>query len=118
GGASHSDPWIHGTTWDETAKITVRGAVSWPNATYSVTLSGSQRIIKTNDLPQKFTTGVFPISRSDPAFQYDGNPNAITPQSIQYTLPADPSAAATPSCLGLGPIGVLTDGVLLFNGLD
>ena len=61
---------------------------------------------------------MFPIARSDPAYQYDTNPNAIQAQSIASTLPLQPAAAGTPQCLGLGPIGVLDDGVLLFNALD
>jgi len=118
GGAKGSAPWITGSTWNSTTKPTVQGSVNWPQASYSVTLSGGSRIIHSNDLPKGFTTGVFPIARSDPAHQYDGNPNHIAPQSINWTLPANPTAAATPSCVGMGPIGILDDGVVFFNGLD
>ncbi len=118
GGAAVAGPWIHGATWDSTAKIAVQGSVSWPQASYTVTLSGASRVIHTNDLPNGFTTGVFPIAASDPAAAYDRNPNTITAQSITYTLPANPTAATAPSCVGMGPIGVLSDGVVLFNALD
>lgn len=118
GGASQDGPWIHGTTWDATAKIAVQGAVSWPQGAYSVQLVGGQRVIQTNDVPKSFPTGVFPIAPTDPAWAYDRNPNTIRPQSIQYTLPAQPTVASAPSCLGMGPIGVLADGVVLFNALD
>lgn len=118
GGAQQNGPWIHGNTFDETAKIAVQGAISWPQAAFSVTVSGDQRTITTRDLPVKFTTGVFPISPSDPAFAYDRNPNSIQTQTIQYVLPANPTVAATPSCLNMGAIGVLSDGVVLFNALD
>jgi len=74
-------------------------------------------VIKTNDLPDH-PTGVFPISSSDPAYEYDQNPNRIEAQSIDWSLPADPAAAAQPSCTGGGEIGVLSDGVVLFNALD
>jgi hypothetical protein len=118
GGASREGPWIHGATWDATAKIAVRGAVRWPQASYSAQISGGQRVISTNDLPVGFTTGIFPIQAADPAFAYDRNPNTIRAQSVRFALPIQPAAASVPGCLGLGPIGVLTDGVLLYNGLD
>lgn len=118
GGAFKDGPWIHGSTWDATAKIAVQGSVKWSQASYHVSVSGKQRIITTTDLPVNFTTGIFPISASDPAYAYDRNPNTIQPQSITYTLPATPTVAATPACVNMGPIGVLTDGVVLFNALD
>ena len=118
GDAGGATPWIHGSTWDSTAKPAVQGSVSWPQASYHVSVSGGQRIITTNDLPIGYTTGVFPISPSDPAYAYDRNPNAIQAQSLTYTLPATPTVASAPSCVGMGPIGVLSDGVTLFNALD
>jgi hypothetical protein len=113
-------PWINETnkTWDSLTKIAVAGSVTWAQATYSVTISGDTRTIKGNDLPIDHTTGTFPISPSDPASTYDQNPNTITPQSISWSLPLNPTAAKTPSCTGGGPIGILDDGVYLFNGLD
>jgi len=113
-------PWIDTSakTWDSLTKVKVQGTVSWPSASYSATVSNGSRIVKTDDLPIDHTTGTFPIASSDPAFAYDRNPNSIEPQSINWTLPANPTATATPSCTSGGPIGVLDDGVLLFNALD
>jgi hypothetical protein len=82
-----------------------------------VTLSGATRTITGNDLPDH-PTGTFPIAPDDPAYAYDQNPNHITAQPFDWSLPAKPAAAAKPHCTGLGPIGVLDDGVLLFNALD
>ncbi len=120
GGAQVDGPWIDTSakTWDSLTKIAVQGAVSWPQAEFSVTVDGSSRVITGNDLPIDHTTGTFPISSTDPAYTYDRNPNTITAQSISWQLPLDPVAAAHPSCLGLGPIGVLDDGVYLFDALD
>jgi hypothetical protein len=120
GGAQAVGPWINTTTktWDSLTKIHVQGAVSWPSARYAETVSGEGRLITTNDLPTGHDTGTFPVASSDPASAYDRNPNSITAQSISWTLPLDPTAAATPSCLSGGPIGVLDDGVLLYNALD
>jgi len=120
GGASTVGPWIDtkAGTWNSLTKIGVGGSVSWPQATFSVAVSGSRRIITGNDLPVGHDTGTFPISSSDPAHAYDQNPNTITAQSISWSLPLVPAPAASPSCLGLGPIGVLDDGVYLFDALD
>lgn len=119
GGAQHDGPWINtaSATWDSGTKVAVQGSVTW-TADYSEKVNGSTRIITTNDLPKDYTTGTFPIARTDPAYQYDRNPNGIGTQAITYELPLNPAAAASPTCTGLGAIGVLSDGVLLFNGLD
>jgi hypothetical protein len=118
GGAFREGPWIHGDTWDPAEKLTVQGAVKWSQATYSAEVEGDQRIITTRDVPVGFPTGIFPISPSDPAYAYDRNPNTIGVKSIRYALPAHPTVAASPACVNMGAIGVLTDGVVLFNALD
>ena len=74
--------------------------------------------MKTNDLPAGATTGNFPISPSDPAYRYDTNPNHVVAQTFDWKVPADPAKASSPGCLGLGPIGVSTDGVVFFDALD
>ena len=120
GGAQAVGPWINTTAkaWNSTTKIAVQGSVSWPNASFSVSVSGGHRTVQTNDLPQGHTTGTFPVAASDPASAYDRNPNHVAAQSVSWTLPANPTSGSTQSCTGMGPIGVLTDGVLLFNALD
>ncbi len=120
GGAQHSGDWIDGSnnTWNMTEKVVVEGAVSWPAAHYDVTMSGGIRTLTTNDLPDRFTTGIFPIQVTDPAFRYDPNPNHIAAQEVTFRVPVDPAPADVPTCTGLGPIGVLDDGVLLYNALD
>jgi hypothetical protein len=120
GGAQVVGPWIDTKTgtWDSLTKIHVEGAVRWKGATYRVTISGSRRVIRSNDLPTDHTTGVFPIAPSDPAYAYDRNPNSIESMPIDWSLPANPVAAASPSCTPGGAIGILDDGVLLFNALD
>jgi len=118
GGANGAGPWIHGTTWDSTAKVAVRGDVTWTHADYNQTVQGDTRVIVTNDLPKGQPTGTFPIAPSDPAYQYDQNPNAITAQPNTIRLPVSPAPATQPGCLGGGPIGILDDGVYLFDALD
>lgn len=118
GGATVEGPWIHGDTWDSTAKVVVQGAVSWPTASYTMTVSGDTRTIVTNDLPTAQPTGTFPIAPGDPAYAYDRNPNSIAEHAATLTLPVTPTAAASPGCLRGGPIGILTNGVFLFDALD
>ncbi len=115
-------PWIDASTdtWNMNEKIHVEGKHTWPAAEHSFTVRGSNRILQTNDLPKGKgqTTGTFPISPSDPAYQYDRNPNSIAAQDFTWTVPAEPTAAAAPACVPMGPIGVATNGVVLFNALD
>jgi hypothetical protein len=119
GGATMNGPWIDGThhTWDYFVKKHVNGAIRWPSAAYKVTVRGGRRVITFNDLPVKQVTGVFPIQRSDPAYRYDQNGNHIAAQSITWSLPLNPVPAKTPGCLG-ARVGVLADGVVLFDALD
>jgi hypothetical protein len=120
GGSQVNGPWINTTakTWNYATKIAVNGAIRWPSASYSVKVVGKKRVITFNDLPINHTTGIFPIASSDPAYQYDHNGNHIAAQSVTLSLPLHPKAASTPSCTGGGPIGVLSDGVELYNALD
>ena len=120
GGASQVGPWINTTkkTWNANTKIHVQGKVKWPSASYKVSVSGGRRIVKTNGLPINHTTGTFPIASTDPAFAYDHNPNSIKSSPITWSLPQNPKKAGKPTCTSLGAIGVLNDGVLLFNALD
>ncbi len=120
GGAQNVGPWINtrARTWNYETKIAVNGAIRWPQGSYSVRTSHGKRIVKFNDLPTDHTTGVFPIARSDRAHAYDANPNRIEAQSFDWSLALHPAAARKPSCTGGGPIGVLNDGVVLYNALD
>ena len=120
GGAQQVGPWIDTAkkTWNANAKIHVQGTVKWPSASYKVAVSGGRRIVKTNGLPINHTTGTFPIASTDPAYAYDRNPNSIKSSQITWSLPQNPKKATKPTCTSLGAIGVLDDGVLLFNALD
>lgn len=116
GGAMTRGPWFtdNNTEYDVNKKVHVEGSVNW-DSSHHVTLSGSTRTVTTNDLPSH-PTGTFPIRSSDPAYEYDRNPNSIGTQHISITLPATP-AYGSPHCGG-GQVGVMNTGVLLFNALD
>lgn len=119
GGASASGPWLNGDrTYDATAKATVDGAISWPDAVFSDAVSGATRTLAGNDLPTVGTTGSFPIASTDDAYLYDRNPNSIESQALSYAIAADPAKAASPTCLSGGPIGVAINGVAIFDALD
>jgi hypothetical protein len=120
GGARTDGPWIDTKTktWNEETKIHVSGMVSWPDAAYSVKVAGSKRIITFDDLPIDHRTGTFPIQSTDPAYRYDENGNHIAKQSFAWRLPLHPTPARTPGCMPGGEVGVLSDGVALFNALD
>ncbi len=117
GGASHAGPWIHGSTFDLTAKAVVDGSVRW-NGKVRRAVRGSRLVISGNALPKSTPTGLFPIAPDDDAYAYDPNPNAIASQSVSLSLPASPKVAASPSCVPMGMIGIAVNGVALFNALD
>lgn len=120
GGAEKNGPWLDsaGGTWDSTAKISVSGAVKWPNAQFSIRTAGTNRVLSGNGLPVNVTTGVFPVQRTDPAAQYDPNPNSIQAQNFTLTLPLNPAVSANPGCASMGVIGVMINGVALYSALD
>ena len=115
-----SAPWLNTSngTWDLETKDVVEGSHSFAGS-FSESVNGATRTISSNGLPEApWTTGTFPISSSDPAYQYDRNPNTITAQNFNFSVPADPTIASTPTCLTGGPIGITTTGVAVFDGFD
>ncbi|MBI1204716.1 MAG: YHYH protein [Rhodopseudomonas sp.] len=117
GGAQRVGPWINerAGTYDLTAKIAVRGSVRWPHK-FNVYVKDGRRILSTNDLPDH-PTGRFPVSRDDPAYRIDRNPNSIARHDFTIELPAHPRPAAQAHCAP-GAVGILLTGVALFNALD
>lgn len=118
GGADHAGDWIEGDTWDLTKKVSVMGSISWPQAVFSTYVDGTERMLQGNGLPVDSLTGIFPIQRRDPAYQYDPNPNAIEPYTLSTLIPADPQIAAKASCVPMGAIGYALNGVAIYNALD
>lgn len=113
-------PWLDedAGTFDLTAKPSVDGSVDWDGEyTISFGASGATRFNTTNDLPDH-PTGTFPIASTDDAYQYDRNPNTIRATALNMGVPTRPGLLATPACLSLGSIGIMTSGVALFNALD
>jgi hypothetical protein len=119
-GSQLDGPWIdtRARTWDYLTKLTVNGRIRWPSGFYEMKIAGGTRVLRFNDLPIDHPTGIFPIQSTSAAFQYDHNGNHIAAQTFHWSLPLHPRAATAPGCTNGGPIGVLDDGVVLFNALD
>jgi hypothetical protein len=111
-------PWIDAAdnTFDLLKKAVVEGSVHWTSQ-FSQRLTGATRRLEGNGLPSH-DTGTYPIAASDPAYQYDQNPNSIESQSVAEAIPADPKLAKTASCANMGPVGVMLTGAQLYNALD
>lgn len=98
-------------------KIAVGGAVPLFTREFAITSTDATRVVSGNGLPPH-PAGTFPVAPADPAYQYDRNPNAIRAQAVRYSFPAQPIVAAQPSCLPMGAIGVMANGVVFFNAID
>ena len=117
GGAFRAGPWIDASsgTWDRTRKIDVQGAVRF-GSRFSTRLGRKRRTLAGNGLPPH-PAGVFPVAASDPAYGYDRNPNSIRAYTLRSSLPRDPKARRTRTCVG-GTIGVMRSGVPLYSAFD
>lgn len=118
GGAQSNVPWIHGSKWNPAEKPAVSGQVEWPNASFTETTTSTYRRLVTAGVPVGSTTGTFPIADTDPVYAFDHNPNSIKSSATTVKIPAKPKVAAHVSCLPSGSIGMMTNGVALFNALD
>jgi hypothetical protein len=116
GGAFRDGPWIDNDskTWDLSAKIAVRGNVK-RNVKHSLRRSRGKERISGDGLPSR--SGVFPVASSDPAYQYDRNPNSIRAYTLRVKLPANPKPASAPTCVG-GTIGVAVNGIPIYSAFD
>ena len=114
-GAQKTGPWVQGDEWDPSKKVTVDGSISWQSQ-LTISVDGNDRKFVGNGLP-KSTTGIYPVSSSDDAYQYDRNPNTIKAQTVSFSLPLNPTEIQTASCVG-GMVGISLAGPYIFNGFD
>ena len=118
-GAELTGSWIdqQAKTWDRTKKVTVDGSLAWHNARWTISEDKTTRKLSGNGLPKNHPTGLFPVSNTDDAYQFDKNPNALKEQSIDISLPLYPITGSIPECVG-GEVGIMLSGIPLFNGFD
>jgi hypothetical protein len=116
-GAFRDGPWIDAAakTWNPAEKISVQGSVDH-DGEFSGRVDGDSEVLSGNGLPTT-PTGVFPVASSDPAYQYDRNPNTIRGTALQVSLPAEPKQAGQPTCVG-GTIGVSVLGVPIYSASE
>lgn len=82
----------------------------------TVSLDGTTVVIRTTDVPDHPSPyfGAGTANYEAPTAGVQVNPNRIASQNIVFRIPATPRDA-TPSDTPLGPIGVASNGVVLFN---
>jgi len=118
-GAQRDGPWIDKAagTYDVTKKPVFRGHVYNRDAVFTITTTSDQRAIKGNGLALGVPTGIFPVEPGDPAYKYDRNPNRITAQNISFSIPRNPTPAASAACI-YKEVGITLDGVQVHGPLD
>lgn len=94
------------------------GTFSAPGGNFAVTEQGTNRVITANNFPVDGKVGDWPMTRYAALTAIDPNPGTPAAKVYNFTLPLAPAAAASPSCVPLGAIGVTTNGVVLYNAAD
>lgn len=110
---SPSTTTTSGTTGSAT---TLPSAYARFGGSATVSLEGSTIVVRTTDVPDHPSPyfGSGSANYEAPTAGVQVNPHRIASQNIVFRIPAAPTAA-TPSDTPLGPIGVATNGVVLFN---
>ena len=85
---------------------------------YSERLDGSRRIIEINNLPKDGYIGDWPMSNYKILNYIDRNPGIPSSKNLKFVIPSKPNILDVPKCLSLGPVGVTTNGVVIYNASD
>lgn len=86
--------------------------------TITVTDQGGTRTIQSNNLPVDARIGDWPMTKYPLLTAIDQNPGTPAARAVNYALQSPAVAAATPTCVGMGAIGVTLNGVVLYNAVD
>ena len=86
--------------------------------TITVSDAAGTRTIQANNLPVDGKQGDWPMTRYPLLTAIDPNPGTPAARAVNYELPSQPSVAPTPTCVGMGAIGVTLNGVVLYNAVD
>ena len=86
----------------------------------NVSVDGNYVVVTTKDLPDHNSPYYSTASGKNVAYNgtnplFSLNPNRISEQQIVFRIPITPTRLTTPSPTPLGPIGIATNGVAIFN---
>jgi YHYH protein len=113
--------WIDdaSATWNLLRKpFLPSGAFAPASGSFRLTEDAATRSIQINSLPVDGRIGDWPMSRYAALTAIDPNPGTPTARTVTFTLPINPTVAASPSCVSVGAIGVTVNGVVLYNAAD
>jgi hypothetical protein len=112
--------WIDYTanTWNLLRKPFLPAKAGAAAGTITVTDQNGTRTIQSNNLPVDAKIGNWPMTAYDVLTAIDPNPGIPAARSVSYALQSPAVAAATPTCVGMGAIGVTLNGVVLYNAID
>ena len=106
-------------TWNFLKKLWLpTGSFDPPAGIYTETLSGNNRQINVTNLPVDGKIGDWPMTNYPSLTEIDPNPGIPESTRFSFSYPTVPVAAASPSCVSLGAIGVTKNGVVIFNATD
>ena len=94
------------------------GTFTAPGGSFTISEANGVRSVQANNLPVDGRVGDWPMTRYAALTAIDPNPGSPAAKVYSFSLPLTPQAAASPSCVALGAIGVTTNGVVLYNGMD
>jgi len=116
GGNSSGTAITSPTTNTSTTSTTLSAAYARFGGTATVSQEGTTMVIRTTNVPDHKSPywGSGNLNYEAPTAGVQVNNNRIASQNIVFRIPATPSAA-TASDTPLGPIGIATNGVVLFN---
>ena len=106
-------------TWNFFEKYWLpKGEFSPAAGSYSESVIGNQRIIQSNNMPTGGNIGDWPMSNYSDLTAIDRNPGVPAPEDTKFSLPLNPSKAASPSCASLGAVGIMKNGVVIYHAAD
>lgn len=86
----------------------------------TITLSeqNGARTIQSNNLPVDAMLGDWPMTKYALLTAIDQNPGTPAARAMTFALQSPASVAASPTCVGMGAIGITLNGVVLYNAVD
>jgi len=112
--------WIDFTagTWNLLHKPFLPAKSGAVGGTITVTDQAGTRTIQSNNLPVDAKVGDWPMTKYPLLTAIDANPGTPAARTVNYALQSLPTVALSPTCVGMGAIGVTLNGVVLYNAID